>query len=143
MARSWTWRQAGELRGARRILATILGIGFGCSLLFFRPGLGRASLAVIVEAEVEARLAESGTANVIIIVRVDKPEDLSRETYMQYVRQLQQRLLADLPAEMFHLRHRFEAIPVIAGTITRAGLEQLRTHPLVERIGLDSGGAAH
>jgi subtilisin family serine protease len=56
---------------------------------------------------------------------------------------MQQTVLADLPADAFTLTHQWEAVPALAGEVSRTGLAALQAHPDVLGVDLDTGGSGH
>lgn len=87
--------------------------------------------SVAVQERVERAMERDGRAPVFILLREDTltlPDESKTA------------VPAALGGE-FALWHRYQNIPVIAGELTRAGLERLRRHPAVSAVQLDGTGS--
>jgi subtilisin family serine protease len=95
--------------------------------------------APVVGPAVEAALAGSATARVVILLDVDPAlaRQSDRAPLRSEVSRAQGRLLAALKAGDFTLRTRPKNAPIVAGEISRAGLARLRRLAGVVRIDLD------
>ena len=96
-----------------------------------RPGEGGGAY---VHPAVEAALAAEGRAEVILTLRERAGDDASLAAMERSVAASQDALLAGLPEGAFALASRPQAIPVLAGSLTPAGLALLRVHPLVTSV---------
>src|SRR5262249_32781150 len=92
-----------------------------------------------VQAELETSLAAGDeTANVIVNLR-PAPRGSSFAERRAYHRRLQEGIL-DAYGDGFTLSRRFEHVPAIAGSITKAALDRLRRDPNVAYVQLDGIG---
>jgi subtilisin family serine protease len=113
------------------------------SLLCLLSGAAQGAAPEKVGAGVRAAL-DGGPTRVVIALRegasLRSPvPDLA--AVRSEVASAQSRVLSTLAPADFELALRFEAVPGLAGRLTRAGLARLENHPDVRRIDLDVGGS--
>lgn len=130
LTRSLRWKSAGTISG---LLAGCL-VGLAVAAAPLQPGpVGRGILE---------RLAVAPNVRVLILLEPPAPT-MGRESVRLDIAGKQDRVLSRLGSGAFSLRHRYQAIPALAGEITLAGIERLRTLPGVVRVDLDEGGHGH
>jgi hypothetical protein len=113
------------------VFAVVVGIVPGES--------GEPRAALVVGPGVEEALAAAQVAHVVILLDVDpalahRPD---RTALRHEVGRAQGRILAALKSGDFTLRSQPKNAPILAGDLTRAGLDRLRRLPWVVRIDLD------
>jgi subtilisin family serine protease len=119
------------MRGAALALACAV-LAAACSSAGPTPGGG----AVKVESEVEAALALSGQAPVIVLLEEDEQfaTDAARGRGIGAKRD---DVLAGLAPGDFVLGERWTYVNGFSGVLSRSGLARLQAHPSVARVGLD------
>jgi hypothetical protein len=80
----------------------------------------------------------------VIIALVEPPSmgtpPVELATLKAEIASLQDQVLSALEPAEFRVKHKYQAIPALAGTVTEAGLAKLAAHPKVMKIDLDVGG---
>jgi len=107
-----------------------------------RPAAGDSPETAIVGEAVEQALAASPTARVVILLDVDPAlaTRKDRGPLRAEVARRQGQVLSALHPGDLALRSRPKHAPILAGTVSRAGLERLRRLPDVKRIDLEVPG---
>lgn len=126
-------RPATPIRRTIPALAVLLA---GCQTLpIGEPEPHRAVLTAL-EADGEAQVV------VALVSPAGHGEpDADAEEVRSEISRLQSEVLASVSPRDFQLRHRFETIAALSGTIlTRRGLRDLLAHPNVRAVDLDPGG---
>jgi subtilisin family serine protease len=124
-------------RAGFSILLTLLATGSSLAASVRQAG------GPVVADEVTRRLAAEGQARVVILLDLEAagatpaPNATRAEALaatVAAVRRVQDGLLAGLAPEEFRLGRRLQSMPLVAGTLTPAGLERLRARAGVLRI---------
>ncbi len=100
--------------------------------------------AAKVDLQTRAATAEGASARVLVMLH-EAPESLrNNETLSARVARIQQdvdAVLLALPASVYTLQRRFQAVPGFAIDTETAGLDLLERDPRVHSVGLDVGGS--
>jgi hypothetical protein len=106
------------------------------------PAYGSMSVAsvapVAVQAEVEAAVRANGTADVLILLRDGVRPDASLDVLTAQAGAAEDTVLASLAGTSFAVRTRYDALPLLAGTVDAAALDVLRRDPLVRAVEADA-----
>ena len=111
----------------RGFLFVLAGVVIGCA---------PASRASKVEAEVEAVLRLTGRAPVIVIL-ADSGQWSTDSARTRGIAAARESVLASLATSDFRLGQRWTYVSGFSGELSEAGLDRLRAHPDVVRVGLD------
>jgi hypothetical protein len=96
-----------------------------------------------VGPEVIEAVQTEGQANVMIMLTEPPSRRAPRidlSIVKQEIAQLQDQVLSTLDSQDFQGKQRYQAIPALAGKVTKTGLAKLVAHPNVVKIDLDVGG---
>ena len=98
----------------------------------------------VIAKDVYQALNEASRVNVIVMLVL--PSSMSggnpvSDEVKEDIDNLQQEVLATLSPADFKLSIKYENIPSLAGSLTRAGVKKLASNPLVARVDRDVGGS--
>jgi hypothetical protein len=114
----------------------------------FAPALAQAppgGTNAVVEPKVYEELTRSvdGTAYVIVLLKANPllPREL-RHQQQALVAAAQERVLATLAPDEFHVAYRYRNFAALSGRVNRSGLAKLAAHSDIEIVGVDGRGQA-
>lgn len=137
------WLRSGKQTRVWLLLLVVLGVALLIALPS-TPTRARQSFTPPSNAEIEQALTTDGVARILLLLddsALTAPVTAAAQGIT--LRQLQDRVLSTLTPTEFQLYRRYEVVPGLAGTVTRAGLTKLRANPAVRTIQLDHPGGAH
>ena len=122
----------------------LIVISLSC-LLLVRSANWQPVLAVssTVGADVLTTITAAGSARVLVLLTVSGEPASAGAGQATAIAQAQTDVLTALPPDQFQVKHRYQTVPGLAGTVTATGLETLRTHPAVAAVYLDQPGGGH
>jgi hypothetical protein len=110
-------------------------------VLFCGISLDARPAGPVIGEEVLERIASEGQARVVVFLATEPMDLRDLPRVREGVSAAQDRVLRALRAGDLVLHRRFRALPSLAGEITAAGVETLKSLPGVLRVDLDEGGA--
>ncbi|MFN2115080.1 MAG: S8 family peptidase, partial [Anaerolineae bacterium] len=90
-----------------------------------------------VQAQVLNDVRRAGYADVVVLLRDGLAPSSDLEAFETAADAVQDAVLSAVPSEQFEVHTKYDALPILAGRVTAAGLAALERHPLVAAVEAD------
>jgi subtilisin family serine protease len=101
------------------------------------------AVSVLIDDEITRMVTATGQARVLLLLGENGSPNTAAAVEPAAVATLQKRFLQTVTTTEFQIYRQYQFVPGVAGTVTAAGLDNLRANPLVRAVQLDHPGGAH
>ena len=101
------------------------------------------AVSVRIDDEITRMVTTTGRARVLLLLGENDSPNIAAAVEPAAVATLQKHFLQTVTTTEFQIYRQYQFVPGVAGTVTAAGLDNLRANPLVRAVQLDHPGGAH
>ena len=101
------------------------------------------AVSVRIDDEITRMVTTTGRARVLLLLGEPFSPSTAAAVEPAAVAMLQKHFLQTVTTTEFQIYRQYQFVPGVAGTVTAAGLDNLRANPLVRAVQLDHPGGAH
>lgn len=101
------------------------------------------AVSVRIDDEITRMVTTTGRARVLLLLGENGSPNIAAAVEPAAVATLQKHFLQTVTTTEFQIYRQYQFVPGVAGTVTAAGLDNLRANPLVRAVQLDHPGGAH
>ena len=101
------------------------------------------AVSVRIDDEITRMVTTTGRARVLLLLGENGSPNIAAAVEPAAVAMLQKHFLQTVTTTEFQIYRQYQFVPGVAGTVTAAGLDNLRANPLVRAVQLDHPGGAH
>ena len=101
------------------------------------------AVSVRIDDEITRMVTTTGRARVLLLLGENGSPSTAAAVEPAAVATLQKHFLQTVTTTEFQIYRQYQFVPGVAGTVTAAGLDNLRANPLVRAVQLDHPGGAH